>query len=155
VDDLDGVDVILHHYNTTNETVPAADVALPAAMVVETVGTYVNQDGRAQRVRPAKEIQGVNRTLMMEMGKNREDEHGTPFDRWHNESNRVNCKPSWDLLPEIAERLSSDFTLDYPKGPKQIMDEIQETLPAFEGATYEAMGLKGVQLEEVEAGETA
>jgi NADH-quinone oxidoreductase subunit G len=155
VDDLDGVDVILHHYNTTNETVPASDVALPAAMVVETVGTYVNQDGRAQRVRPAKEIQGVNRTLMMEMGKNREDEHGTPFDRWHNESNRVNCKPSWDLLPEIADRLSADVAFDYPKGPKAIMQEIQETLPAFEGATYEAMGLKGVQLEAVEAGETA
>ena len=155
VDDLDGVDVILHHYNTTNETVPASDVALPAAMVVETVGTYVNQDGRAQRVRPAKEIQGVNRTLMMEMGKNREDEHGTPFDRWHNESNRVNCKPSWDLLPEIADRLSADVAFDYPKGPKAIMQEIQETLPAFEGATYEAMGLKGVPLQEVEAGETA
>ncbi len=155
VDDLDGVDVILHYHNTTNETLPATDVALPAAMVVETVGTFVNQDGRAQRVRPAKEIQGVNRTLMMEMGKNREDEHGTPFDRWHNESNRVNCKPSWDLLPEIAERLSTDFTLDYPKGPKQIMQEIEETLPAFEGATYEAMGLKGVPLKEVEAGETA
>jgi len=155
VDDLDGVDVILHHYNTTNETLPATDVALPAAMVVETVGTYVNQDGRAQRVRPAKEIQGVNRTLMMEMGKNREDEHGTPFDRWHNESNRVNCKPSWDVLPEIADRLSADVAFHYPKGPKQIMHEIQETLPVFEGATYEAMGLKGVQLEEVEAGETA
>jgi NADH-quinone oxidoreductase subunit G len=106
-------------------------------------------------VRPAKEIQGVNRTLMMEMGKSREDEHGTPFDRWHNESNRVNCKPSWEMLPEIADRLATDLDLSYAKGPKAIMQEIQETLPAFAGATYDAMGLKGVQLEAVEAGETA
>jgi NADH-quinone oxidoreductase subunit G len=142
----------VHHYNTTNQTVPVADVALPAAMVVETVGTYVNQDGRAQRVRPAKEIQGVNRTLMMEMGKSREDEHGTPFDRWHNESHRVNCKPGWSILPEIAQRLTAETEMDY-KGPKQIMQEIQERIPAFAGATYDAMGLKGVQLEDVETGE--
>jgi len=152
-DALADTDVVLHYYNTTNETLPAARVALPAAMVVETVGTYVNQDGRAQRVRPAKEIQGVNRTLMMEMGKSREDEHGTPFDRWHNESNRVNCKPGWEILPKIAERLDSE--IDYEKGPKAIMDELQDANPAFRGATYTAMGLQGVQLEDVEAGMTA
>jgi len=152
-DVLKGLDVVLHPYNTTNETISQADVLLPAAMVVETVGTYVNQDGRAQRVRPAKEIKGVNRTLMMEMGKNREDEHGTPFDRWHNESNRVDCKPSWEALPEIAQRLAAQIDLGYAKGPKSIMDEIQSTLPAFRGATYDAMGLKGVQLEDVEAGQ--
>jgi NADH-quinone oxidoreductase subunit G len=153
--DLKRASVIVHPYNTTNQTLPHADVSLPAAMVVETVGTYVNQDGRAQRLRPAKEIQGVNRTLMMEMGKSREDEHGTPFDRWHNDQNRVNCKPSWEILPEIAERLAADLEMDYPKGPKQIMDEIQSSMPAFEGATYDAMGLKGVQLQDVETGTAA
>ena len=150
---LADVTVILHHYNTTNETLPVANVALPAAMVVETVGTFVNHEGRAQRVRPAKEIKGVNRTLMMEMGKSRQDEHGTPFDRWHNEEHRVNCKPSWQILPQISQRVGHD--MDYPKGPKSIMDEIQSTLPAFEGATHDAMGLKGVQLQDVEAGEMA
>jgi NADH-quinone oxidoreductase subunit G len=152
-EDLDDVDVVLHYYNTTNETLPRATAALSAAMVVETVGTYVNQGGRAQRVRPAKEIQGVNRTLMMEMGSNREDEHGTPFDRWHNDENKINCKPSWEILPEIAKRFGEE--MDYPKGPGQIMDEVQSTIPAFEGATYDAMGLKGVQLEDVEAGAAA
>jgi NADH-quinone oxidoreductase subunit G len=148
----DDVDVVLHYYNTTNETFPRATAALPAAMVVETVGTYVNQDGRAQRVRPAKEIQGVNRTLMMEMGTNREDEHGTPFDRWHNDENKINCKPSWEALPEIVQKLGVE--MDYTKGPKAIMDEVQSEIDAFAGATYDAMGLKGVQLEAVEAGET-
>jgi NADH-quinone oxidoreductase subunit G len=149
-DDLRDIPVILHHYHTTNKTLAAADVALPAAMVVETVGTYVNVDGRAQRVRPAKAIQGVNRTLMMEMGASRQDQHGTPFDRWHNESNRIDCLPSWQVLPEIAESLG----LALPKGsPKQLMRQIAETVDGFEGATYDAMGLSGVQL--VEVGEIA
>jgi NADH-quinone oxidoreductase subunit G len=150
---LKDVHVVLHYYNTTNQTLPVADVALPAAMVVETVGTYVNQDGRAQRVRPAKEIRGINRTLMMEMGKTRQDTHGTPFDKWYNEEHRVNCKPSWELLPEIAERVG--HPMDYAKGPKEVMAHVQSTVDAFAGATYDAMGLKGVQLEDVEAGQTA
>lgn len=147
---LRGVNVILHPYHTTNETLPAATVTLPAAMVVETVGTYVNRDGRAQRVRPAKAIQGVNRTLMMEMGKSREDQAGTPFDRWHNESNRIDCTPGWSSLPQVAAALGHGERLQY-KGPKQIMDHLAETDAAFQGATYRAMGLQGAQLEDVGA----
>jgi NADH-quinone oxidoreductase subunit G len=146
--DLDGVTVILHPFNTTNRTLPHSDVTLPAATVVETVGTYVNVDGHAQRVRPAKAIRGVNRTLSMEMGQSRADRHGTPFDRWHNESNLVDCQPGWAALPEIASRLG--FEWDY-KGPKQVMAEVAAAVPAFEGATYEAMGLAGVRLSEVGA----
>ncbi len=149
--DLEALDVVLHYYNTTNETLPAATTALPAAMVVETVGTYVNQDGRAQRVRPAKEIQGVNRTLMLEMGSSREDKSGTPFDRWQNDANRIDCKPSWELLPQIADRVGVDF--DFAEGPEAVMDHVQSTVPAFDGATYDAMGLKGYALEEVGTGE--
>ena len=145
-DVLKDVPVILHYYNTTNETMEVADVALPAAMVVETVGTLVNEDGYAQRVRPAKAIQGVNRTLTMEMGKSRPDEHGTPFDKWYNETHQVDCQPGWVLLPGVAKVLGHDLSY---RGPKQIMAEVSEQIPAFEGATYDAMGLSGVRLKEV------
>ena len=144
-DDLQDVAVVVHHYNTTNRTLGAAAVALPAATVAETVGTYVNQDGRAQRVVPAKAIRGTERTLMMHMGLSRADRHGTPFDRWHNESHRIDCRPSWDLLPRLAKRLGHDLSYT---GPRKIMDEIARTVPAFEGATYEAMQLGGVKLRE-------
>ncbi len=143
---LADVPVILHFYNTTNQTLPVADVALPAAMVVETVGTYVNLDGHAQRVRPAKAIRGVQRTLRMEMGMSRTDRHGTPFDRWYNEAHKIDCWPSWMMLPAIARLLGHEMAY---KGPRQIMAEVAETVPAFGGATYEAMGLQGVRLEDV------
>ncbi|MEX0820653.1 MAG: molybdopterin-dependent oxidoreductase [Rhodothermales bacterium] len=148
-DDLAGVSVVLHAYHETNETLAAADVVLPAAMVVETVGTYVNEDGHAQRVRPAKAIAGVNRTLSMEMGVSRPDKHGTPFDRWHNESNRVDCRPTWEMLPRIASLLGHD--MDYAS-PKRIMEDVAERIEAFKGATYDRMGLDGIRLTEI--GET-
>ncbi len=145
-DELAEIPVVLHHYNTTNQTLPVADVALPAAMVVETVGTYVNDEGHAQRVRPAKAIRGVDRTLSMEMGRTRADKHGTPFDRWYHEDHQIDCQPGWISLPAIAER--AGHPMPY-KGPRFIMDEIAAKNPAFDGATYEAMGLLGVRLAEV------
>jgi NADH-quinone oxidoreductase subunit G len=145
-EDVAGIPVILHHHHATNETLPAADVSLPAAMVVETVGTYVNVDGHAQRVRPAKAIQVVNRTLMMEMGKSRQDEHGTPFDRWHNEGNKVDCRPGWITIPEVATRLGHELAYN---APADIMAEVSSTVDAFGGATYAAMGLQGIRLEEI------
>ncbi len=144
--DLDGVTVILHATHTTNETLPHADVVLPAAMCVETIGTYVNEDGRAQRLRPAKMIRSMNRSLMMAMGtgQSRIDRHGTPFDRWNREDNKVDCLPGWTSIPEVAERLGAPMRY---KGPQAVMAEIADTVPAFAGATYAAMGYLGVPLE--------
>jgi len=147
IESLSDIDVILHYYNTTNQTLPAANVALPAAMVAETIGTYVNESGRAQRVVPAKVIKGINRTLMMQMGLSRADRHGTPFDRWHNESHYVDCKPSWEIIPLLLDTLGAELG---PKGPKKIMQHISETIPAFTGATYDAMELNGVALPLIE-----
>lgn len=145
-EDLEDIWVILHNYNTTNETLPYADIVLPAAMVVETVGTYVNVDGIAQRVRPAKEIKQFSRALMSEMSRSRIDTQGTPFDRWYNEENIVNCVSTWDALQEVAELMDIDIGYDEPG---DIMAELSETTSAFAGATYKAMGLLGVQLEEI------
>lgn len=144
---LDNVQVILHYYNTTNQTLPSANVALPAATVAETIGTFVNEAGYAQRVVPAKVIKGVNRTLMMQMGLSRADQHGTPFDRWHNESHYVDCKPSWEIIPLVARNLGVEIAA---QSPKKIMQHISASIPAFTGATYKAMGLSGVALSPIE-----
>ena len=144
---LESVQVILHYYNTTNQTLPSANVALPAATVAETIGTYVNEAGRAQRVVPAKVIKGVNRTLMMQMGLSRADQHGTPFDRWHNESHYVDCKPSWEIIPLVARNLGVEIAF---QSPKKIMQHVSASIPAFVGATYKAMGLSGVALPPIE-----
>ena len=140
---LTGVPLILHHYDTRNLTLSRASVALPAATVAETIGTYVNEDGHAQRVVPAKAVRGAHRTLMMQMGLSRADRHGTPFDRWHNESHLVNCKPSWELLPAVAK--AAGHSLEF-RGPRKVMAEIAASVQGFAGATYQAMGLTGVRL---------
>lgn len=151
-EDLEGKSVILHYHNTTNHTLPHARVALPAAMAVETVGTMVNVDGIAQRLRPAKAIRTINRSLVMEMGKSRQDRHGTPFDRWYNESHTIDCRPSWDLLQKIAGVLGIELKF---KSPSKILDDLAEKEEAFSGLSYDAMGLTGakIQAQPVDRGE--
>ncbi len=144
--DLEGKTIILHPTHTTNQTLPLADVVLPITMSVETLGTFVNEDGRAQLLRPAKAIRSVNRSLMMSMGvgQGRPDQVGTPFDRWHDEENKVDCLPGWTSLPEIADRLGKPM---HVKSPRQVMAEVSDSNAAFAGVTHEAMGLLGVPLE--------
>ncbi|MGD8415391.1 MAG: 2Fe-2S iron-sulfur cluster-binding protein [Candidatus Latescibacterota bacterium] len=144
--DLAGKTVILHYYNTTNHTLPHARVAIPAAMAVETVGTMINVDGIAQRLRPAKAIRSVNRTLVMEMGKSRHDRHGTPFDRWHNESHTIDCRPSWDVLQDVARILGLDLSF---KSPAKVLEQAASEIETFEGLSYDAIGLEGVALKAV------
>jgi len=146
IDDLQAVTVILHHFRDKNETLAAADITLPAATVVETVGTFVNVDGHAQRARPAKAIRGVNRTLAMAIGKSRADKHGTPFDRWYNEDNMVDCQPGWLSIPGVAGALGIEMQY---AGPREIMLQVSGKIEAFAGATYQAMGDQGVRLTEI------
>ncbi|MEM1054250.1 MAG: 2Fe-2S iron-sulfur cluster-binding protein [Bacteroidota bacterium] len=144
--DLEGKTVVLHATHTTSETLPHADIVLPIAMSVETVGTFVNEDGRAQLLRPAKMIRTANRSLMMSagVGQGRPDRVGTPFDRWHDESHKVDCLPGWISLPAIADRLGTPM---HYKSPRSIMVEVAERHVALAGATHQAMGLQGVALE--------
>ncbi|MEM1116874.1 MAG: 2Fe-2S iron-sulfur cluster-binding protein [Bacteroidota bacterium] len=145
--DLSGKAVVLHATHTTNQT--PASVALPITTSVETVGTYVNETGRAQMLRPAKMVRAMNRSLMMALGtgQGRNDRVGTPFDRWHDEDNKVDCLPGWAVLPEVAKGLG--FDLSY-KSPAAIMAELSQQ-PAFAGATHGAMSLLGVPLETADA----
>lgn len=146
--DLANVTIILHPHSSTNRMIESADITLPAAMIVESFGTYVNEDGFAQRVQPAKAIRSVNRTLMMSFGKSRADMHGTPFDRWYHEENMVDCQPGWVSLPAVASELG--YVMAH-KGPRHILEEISASVESFNGLSYKGMGELGMQLDDIAA----
>ena len=145
--DLGDTPVVLHATHTTNQT--SATVTLPIAMSVETLGTYVNEDGRAQLLRPAKMVKTMNRSLLMALGTGigRKARVGTPFDRWHDEANQVDCLPGWATIPQVAKAVGADLSY---KSPATIMAEVAER-PEFSGATHGAMSLLGVPLETADA----
>ena len=145
--DLAGTPVVLHSTHTTSQT--PATVELPITMSVETLGTYVSEDGRAQLLRPAKMVRAMNRSLLMALGTGigRKARVGTPFDRWHDEGNKVDCLPGWAVLPQVAKAVGLDLSYT---SPAKIMDEVAAR-PEFSGATHGAMSLLGVPLETADA----
>jgi NADH-quinone oxidoreductase subunit G len=143
--DVGETPVVVHATHTTNGMLAGAAVVLPVTMSVETLGTFVNEDGRAQLLRPAKTIRSVNRSLTMAqgVGQSRPDRQGTPFDRWFDEDNKTDALPGWAVLPDVAAALGHPMPY---KSPAAVMAEVAGTA-AFAGATHDAMGLLGVALE--------
>ncbi len=152
--DLGGATVIVHPTHTTNETARTAAVTLPTTMSVETLGTFVNEAGRAQLLRPAKTIRSLNRSLMMAMGtgQSRTDRVGTPFDRWHDESNRVDALPGWASIPEVAKGLGHTISA---KSPAAVLAGVAGRNAAFAGLSHDAMGYTGVELTDASPAEAS
>lgn len=137
--------LIVMPYNQS-PAVEHADVVLPAATFAEIIGSYVNFEGVIQLARPAKALKHQNRELMKEMALSRLDKHGTQFDRWHTDENKIDAKPSWEILVELA----SHFGTKWPyQSARDIFADIAQTVPAFHGLDYKKLGKWGFKLEKV------
>lgn len=109
LDTLLKVDTLIAMPYNESDSVKRADVVLPAATFAELIGTYVNFEGVIQLARPAKALKHQNRELMKEMALSRLDKHGTQFDKWHTDENKVDAKPSWLLLTDLASALGAKW----------------------------------------------
>ncbi len=127
---------IISFATNMHATAKASDLVIPITCVAEHAASYVNVDGRIQRSYPAKETKYTNRRLNLEMSEGRLDSHGTNFDNWVSEGNKVDCLPLWDFLNTMADRLGLEYKLDHSR---EIMDEISTTLDAFADVSFEAM----------------
>lgn len=123
---------------STNEcdTSSAADLVIPVTCIAEHAASYVNIDGRIQRSFPAKETKYTDRSLNLEMNQGRLDRYGTNFDNWVTEDNKVDCVPVWTVINHLSERMSMNISFGESR---EIMTEIAETIPAFNGVSYERM----------------
>jgi len=146
VDAIPGAVVVMPTH-TDHGLLATAAVSLPTTVSVESLGTYVSEDGRAQLLRPAKAIRSANRTLMMAMGvgQSRNDRQGTPFDRWHADDRRVDARPAWDVLPLVGRALGHEIGA---RSPAAVMERLAGANAAFAGATHAAMGTQGVALQD-------
>ena len=130
----------------TNEsqTSAAADLVIPVTCIAEHAASYVNIDGRVQRSFPAKETKYSNRKLNLEMSEGRLDRHGTYFDNWVTEENKIDCIPAWEVVSKLASRMGLDIAFD---NSREIFEEVSSSVPLFKGINYERMDEEnGVQL---------
>jgi len=132
-DNLNGRFLVFFGTNQS-ETSRHAHLTIPITTASEHAASYINVDGRIQRTFPAKETKYTNRRLNLEMSEGRLDRYGTSFDNWVSADNKVDCMPLWDSLSSLGKRLGLDF--EHPGG-REIMDEISDAIPAFDGVSYD------------------
>jgi NADH-quinone oxidoreductase subunit G len=140
--------LIMLPYNES-ATTKLATVVLPAATFAETIGTYINFQGVVQKTTPAKVLKHQNRETMMEMAKSRLDKHATQFDKWNNEANRVDAKPSWEIIEDIAQHFGKDFKAT---SANDIFKEMESKVAALKHLDYKKIGSHGVKIEKVSGG---
>jgi NADH-quinone oxidoreductase subunit G len=119
-----------------NKTTSGSDLIIPITCVAEHAASYVSVDGRIQRSLPAKETIYTSRTTNSEMSVGRLDRFGTKFDNWVSDQNRVDCKPAWEIVADLANRFG--FSMDYSSS-RVLFEYISEQLPSFGGVSYDRM----------------
>lgn len=118
-----------------NKTTLLADIILPAATYAEKHGTFVNFQGRVQRIRPAVETEELDRSLDG-MSKSRWDKFGTKFDRWM-QGKKYDAKPSWKIFTLLDSYFSNKIKF---KMAEEVFDEISKSNDVFKDLDYDIIG---------------
>ncbi len=138
------LDLLIAHATNFNKTTVLADIVFPAATYAEKNGTFVNFNGRAQRVRPAVATLDVDRALEG-MAMSRWDKFGTKFDRWA-QSKHFDARSSWKILVGLVSAMGQK--MKYGMAEEVLLD-MANNIDAFKGLDYDVLGEFGVQLKTV------
>lgn len=139
---LEKLDLLIVLAVNENETTKLANIVLPSSAYAEKNGTFVNFEGRIQRIRPAVVTTEMERSLEG-MSMSRLDKFGTKYDSWAS-GKRVNAKPSWQLLSMLSQKLGGKINYQMAE---DVFDEIVKSNKEFKGLDYDVIGELGVQLE--------
>ena len=138
------LDLLIVHSNNFNKTTVLADIVFPAATYAEKNGTFINFEGRAQRIRPAIATLDVDRALEG-MSLSRLDKFGTKFDRWA-QGKHFDARASWKILVGLASAMGQK--LKYGMAEEVFLD-MANNIDALKGLDYDAIGELGTQLKSV------
>jgi NADH-quinone oxidoreductase subunit G len=146
---LTKLDLLIVHATNMNKTASLADIVFPAATYAEKNGTFVNFQGRVQRIRPAVETDELDRAVDG-MSMSRLDKFGTKYDRWA-KKNRHDAHSSWKTISLIALNLSGKLKFNLAE---DVFNDIAKSIKEFNGLDYDVIGELGVKLN-IEVAETA
>lgn len=139
---LSKLDLLIVSSTNQSKTTENADIIFGASTYAEKNGTFVNFQGRVQRIRPAVSTLNMERSLD-HMSMSRLDKFGTKFDRWAS-GKKYDAKPSWQIITEISEFGSNKLKYNMAE---DVFEEISNKIAEFKGLDYDVIGDLGTQLE--------
>lgn len=138
---LKKLELFVIHSSNFNQSCNYAHVILPAATYAEKNGTFVNFQGRIQRIRPAVTTTELDRSLDG-MSLSRLDKFGTEFDRWA-QGKKYDAKSTWKILTNLSGYLGHKYKY---QTAEEVFIEITKNITEFNGLDYEIIGLLGKEL---------
>ena len=138
---LSKLELFIVHSSNFNSTTELADIVFPAATYAEKNGTWINFQGRIQKLLPAVMTVEMDRSLDG-MAMSRLDKFGTEFDRW-GKSKKMNARPIWKIITSLANALGTKYKY---QTSEEIFDEMSKTIDLFKGLDYQRVGELGVKL---------
>jgi NADH-quinone oxidoreductase subunit G len=119
-----------------------ADVIFSESTYAEINGTFMNFQGRIQRIRPAVATLEQER-LLGEYSLSRLDKFGALNDRW-TKDNRVNARPTWKILKQIAMAFGKQFKFD---NSEEVFAEMCKNEFGITDMDYDKIGTAGYLLQ--------
>ncbi len=118
-----------------------ADVIFSESTYAEINGTFMNFQGRIQRIRPAVATLEQER-LLGEYSLSRLDKFGAPNDRW-TKDNRFNARPTWKVLKQIAKAAGVNFKFE---NSEEVFTELCKEVFGLGDMDYDKIGGAGYLL---------
>ena len=115
-----------------------ADVIFSESSYAEINGTYMNFQGRIQRIKPALATLEQER-LFGDYSFSRLDKFGALNDRWMKDS-RFNARPTWKILQQIAKAFGKNFKFD---NSEEVFTEMCKVELKLEDMDYDKIGSNG------------
>lgn len=115
-----------------------ADIIFSESTYAEINGTFMNFQGRIQRLRPALATLEQER-LLGEYSLSRLDKFGAPNDRW-TKDNRFNARPTWKILKQIAKVFGVNFKFE---NSEEVFTELCKEAFGINDMDYDKVGNKG------------
>lgn len=138
---LKKLELLIVHATNKNKATEIAHIVFPAATYAEKHGTFINFQGRVQRIRPAIATVELDRALDG-MSMSRWDKFGTPFDRWM-QGHKYDAKPSWKILTLLSTKLGGKMKYEMAE---DVFEDITNSIEAFKDLDYDKIGEMGIQL---------
>lgn len=129
----EGIQVVAHLYQLI-EGYERIDWVVPAATHLESFGTYVNFQGIAQTVQPARQWVQMTPEDWFYLPKSRLDAAGQAVDRWRHPAHIPDCLPSYRILIRLAEEMRQP--LGIPEAHLPLWEKLKAELPFMAKAVY-------------------
>ena len=138
---LKKISLLIVHATNFNKTARLAHIIFPSSTYAEKNGTFVNFQGRVQRIRPAVSTVEMDRALDG-MNMSRWDKFGTQFDRWM-QGHKYDAKPGWKILSLISSQMNLKMKYEMAE---DVFADIAKSIEEFNSLDYDVIGELGSQI---------